>query len=236
MGQTDRFDLRYPEQGDEVDVPTDLSELAEDVEDWLSRLFEATSTTRPAGVPAGFMIRETDTGEVRVYNGSTWVLVGGAAGGGGGAFLGGGLWRAASSQSIPNTSSGPGTIVAFGTAVGTPTLITRTTQGAGHMFELESAGLLTGVVTGRWTTTTTAGVRDLSVWCDRAGGTAFDESLSHDGGGTVAGQPKGRSLPISRYLPAGTTLVVYAYNGTGATRTLEHNSGQWVSIDLNLIG
>ena len=40
----------------------------------------------------------------------------------------------------------------------------------------------------------------------------------------------------TRYLEAGTKLIVYVFNGTGSSRVLEPNSGAWVHLDLWRVG
>lgn len=160
-------------------------------------------------------------------------LPGGGGGGGGGGFSGdGGTWRAPSSQSIPATVSGPGTPVLLSTADGTPTGVTASAASPGTRFVLVGAGLWVGGLIGRWTTTTVGGVRDFAIYYDPAGGTSYTQALTSPNPQTVTGQPKGGAYSFARYLPAGTALVVYAYNGTGSPRTLEHNGGQWVALDL----
>lgn len=233
MGTTTRGALPYPDDADEVNVPADIRELAEAADPYLFSADRKTSATRPTltADDHGYLLDEEDTGNLVRWNGTTWVVVGGGAGGGGGDAFGG-RWKAASAQSIPATLSGPGTPVAFGTDPSSSSGVTKTTYLAGHMFELTAAGLWTGGLIGRWASTTTGGVRDFGIYCDQAGGTSFTEALTGPQPQTVTGQPKGGTWPIGRYLPSGTTLVVYAFNGTGSTRSLEHNAGEWVSLDL----
>lgn len=159
-------------------------------------------------------------------------IPGGGGGGGGGSSGDGGTWRAATAQTITATASGPGSPVLLGDPDGSPAGVTASVFGTGTKFVLTSAGLWVGQFVGRWATTTVAGVRDFAVYCDRTGGTATDEALSGPNPQTVTGQAKGGNWSIARYLPAGTAIVVYAYNGTGSTRALEHNGGQWVALDL----
>lgn len=239
MGTTSRFGLRYPEIGDETNVPLDISELASDVDARLSRAFECTSGTRPTGVPSGFLIRETDTGLVLVYNGSSWTGLGTSGGGGGGGGSTGGRWSATGAgQSIPNTSSGPGTIVAFGTASSSPvpTGVTRTTEGAGHKFELLSSGVWSAAATVRVASASAGGECSASIWSDLNGdGSGYDYNVDQDGG-RRENLPRSLKPGLPTYLPAGSKLVVYLYNGTGTTRTLEPNSGAWVHLDIWLVG
>lgn len=238
MGATTRGGLPYPEEGDEVYPPADIQELAEAIAPYLFSADRKSSTTRPtlASGDRGYLVDESDTGNLVRWNGSTWVAVGGSAGGGGGGGGGGaafgGRWKAATAQPIPATVSGPGTPVKFDTDPVGGSGVEKSTYLAGHMFELTAAGLWTGGLIGRWASTTVSGIRDFGIYCDRAGGTDFEEALTGPQPQTVTGQPKGGTWPIGRYLPAGTTLVAFAYNGTGSGRNLEHNGGEWVSLDL----
>lgn len=207
MGTTANRSYTYPELTDEPNVPLYVKTLADQVDADVKAVADAVAALG---------------GDVDDPDAPTTVV--------------GGTWRAASSQSIQATASGPGTPVALGTPVGSPTGVTTATSGDGHVFTLGSAGLWVGTFIGRWTTTTVGGVRDFGVYCDRAGGTSFTEALSSPNPQTVTGQPKGGAYSFSRYLPSGTKVIVYGYNGTGSTRTLEHNGGQWVALDLWRLG
>jgi hypothetical protein len=233
MGATVRGALPYPEDPDEVNVPQDLKDLADALASKLWSADPKSSSTRPTLTSGdrGYLLDESDTGLLVRWNGTTWVTVGGTSGGGGGS-VSGGRWQASTAQPIPATASGPGSPVAFATPPASPVAVTRSTYLSGHVFELTASALWHGVFNGRFASTNTSGVRDFSVACDRAGGTDFDEVLSAPMPATVVGQPKGGPYPFVRYLPAGTKVVVYAYNGTGSMRSLEHNGGEWVSLDL----
>lgn len=157
-------------------------------------------------------------------------IAGGGGGGGGGTVLGGRWFATGAGQSIPATVSGPGTVVAFGSAGAdpAPTGITRTTEGVGHKFELLTSGLWHAGVTLRVASSATAGEVSVHI---RYGPTTFDTVLLGDGG-RREGLARMFSPSKSRYLAAGTKLVVQVYNGTGAGRTLEPNGGDWVQIDI----
>jgi hypothetical protein len=237
MGETSRFELPYPEVGDETNVPLDLQELADATDSRLSRRFTCTSSTRPAGVPTGFEIYETDTGLSLLYDGASWIGPG-TGGGGGGSSTGGRFTAGSTAQSIPNTASGPGTVCAFGTASSSPvpTGVTRTTEGAGHKFELLSSGVWACGASVRVASSATGGEVSASIWADLNGdGSGFDYNVAPDGG-RREGLPRTLQPSRSTYLPAGCKLVVYVFNGTGSTRTLEPNAGSWVNIDLWLVG
>jgi hypothetical protein len=241
MGTTDRFDLTYPEQLDEPDGPAQIQALAEDVEGWLSRAFRvanasarATLGTALGSAGYGFLVIETDTKLPYMWNGTTWLGLTGSGGGGGGGAAGGATFTQTSAQSIPNTASGPGTIVSLpGGSAGS--LIERTAQGSGHKFELLASGLWSADAQVRIATTSTAGEVSAAIRYDPAGGSNFDRSLAIDGG-RREGLARTLQPGKRRYLEAGTTLAVFVYNGTGSTRQLEPNAGDWVNLDLWLAG
>lgn len=237
MGQTDLWDIRYPETTDENDVPTDMAEMAADIESGLGRAFECTAATRPTGVPSGFIIRETDTGDWLGYSGVGWVALS-ASGVGGGGSTGGGRHSAGGvAQSIPNTTSGPGTVLALGTAETAPlasTLLTRTVEGAGHKFELGGSGMWACGATVRAASSTAAGELSADIVADIDGG-GYDLVIAKDGS-KREGLPRTLCPSRTLYLPSGTKVLVYIYNGTGTARTLEPNAGAWVHLDLWLVG
>jgi hypothetical protein len=228
MGTTTRFALAYPASTDEPNGPVQIQALADDVEDQLARAFPCTSGTRPTGIGDGFLIWETDTKLLLAYDlaTTTWTGVGSGSGGGGGGSTAGGTWTAGTSaQSIPNAAN---TIVAFGTAVGSPTGVTRAASGAGHKFTLGSSGVWAVHATLRYASAAAGGVRDVGVWANAT------TNLAHSGS-AVAGQPATHSLGTVRYLASGTEITVIAYQATGAARVLEPNSGAWVHIDIALV-
>lgn len=240
MGTTDRG-IPYPEDSDEVNVPADMREMAEFLNPRIYSAARGVSSARPTLTAAerGYLLDESDTGEMVRWNGTTWVGTGGSGsgdgGGGGGGGSGavfGGRWKAATAQSIGATVSGPGSEIAFATNPDDVDGVTKATLGSGHVFTLTAAGLWTGGLFGRFASTPATGVRDFGLYCDRAGGSAFNEALTSPQPQTVAGQPKGGNYGFSRYLPSGTKIVAYAYNGTGSARLLEHNGGEWVSLDM----
>jgi hypothetical protein len=204
MGTTANYGWSYPELTDEPNVPLYVKTLADAADADLKALSTAVAALG---------------GDVDDPESPVPVV--------------GGTWRATgSAQSIPATASGPGTPVALGTPVGSPSGVTTATSGDGHVFTLGSAGLWVGGFIGRWLTTTVGGVRDFGVYCDRAGGTNYAEALSSPNPQTVTGQPKGGAYSFARYLPSGTKIIVYAYNGTGSPRSLEPNGGQWCALDI----
>jgi hypothetical protein len=228
------YGFPYPESTDEVDVPQDILDLATAANSRAYKAYPCTSTTRPTLTSGdrGFLADESDTGNLVRWNGTTWVVVGGSGGGGGGGSVFGGRFKAATAQSIPATVSGPGTEIAFATDPTTHAGVTKAVLGSGHVFTLTAAALWTGTLIARFASNPANGVRDFGLYCDQAGGSSFSEALTSPMPQTVAGQAKGGPYSFSRYLAAGTKVVAYAYNGTGSGRVLEHNGGEWVSLDL----
>jgi hypothetical protein len=228
--------IPYPDDSDEVDIPQDLEDMAVALNTRVYSAAPGASTARPTLTSGdrGYLLDESDTGALMRWNGTTWVSVGGSSGGGGGGggSVYGGRFKAATAQNVPATTSGPGTEIAFGTDPTTHDGVTKAVLGNGHVFTLTAAALWSGVLFGRFATNPANGVRDFGLYCDQAGGSAFNEALTAPMPQTVAGQAKGGPYAFCRYLPAGTKIVAYAYNGTGSGRLLEHNGGEWVSLDL----
>jgi hypothetical protein len=236
MGTTTRAGLRYPSENDETDGSGQMETLAEDTDAQLYRAQPiANAAARPASPQRGWMVHQDDDDRFYGYDGSVWVPLSGSGGGGGGGGYSGGRFVATSAQNIPNTTSGPGTILGLPSAganmPGAATGVTRTSSGSGHEFELAEAGLWTATANVRLASAAAAGEVSLSVWADLAGGTSYDFSVAIDGG-RREGLPRTLNAHGETYLPAGTTLVVYVYNGTGGTRATEPNSGNWCHLDL----
>jgi hypothetical protein len=239
MGTTDRFDLAYPEGLDEPDGPAQIQALAEDVENWLARAYPVADASARTTLGTalgtggrGFSVIEIDTGAPYMWTGTTWVsLSGGSGGGGGGGEDGydGGHFEQTSAQSIPNTTSGPGTVLSLPN--GTGSQITRTVEGSGHKFELLASGVWACGAGVRVTSTSTAGEVSAMIRANLPAATGFDTVVAADGG-RREGLPRTLEPSRSRYLPAGTTLAVFIYNGTGGTRTLEPDDGEWCNLDL----
>lgn len=207
MGTTARG-YAYPGLLDEPNVPQHIQALAEDVD---ADVAELAAAIEALGGDLG-------------------------GGGGGGDAVGGTYVATGGGQSIPNTLSGPGTPVAFGSQLGTPNGITRSIYATvGHTFELLSSGLWAIGATVRVQSSSAAGEVSATI---RYGATtaAMDTVLAADGG-RREGLPRtlGPGKP-ARYLPAGTKVVVQVFNGTGSSRVLEPNSGDWVQLDLWRVG
>lgn len=228
MGSTSRFTLHYPDLTDAPNGPAQLQQLAEDADSWLCRAFPCTSSTRPSGVPAGFLIRESDTGNVLVWSGSAWSQVNGTVSGGGG---GGGTslistvsatYAATATQSIP---TGADTVVAFGVEQAADPAVTRSTSGAGHKFTLAQTRL--------WQVTATVRFAQNSV-----GGRTFDLQT---GAGVVLAKASGpvntdapwtANLAVARKLTAGATVQVVARHNSSSSVPLEPAGGSYVHIDI----
>lgn len=245
MGTTTRFELAYPEQLDEPDGPTQFQALAEDVEGWLSRAFPvanaAARTTLGTALGAGgygFLVIETDTKLPYMWNGTTWLPWGGSGGGGGGGGgggdAGGGTFTQTSAQTIGNTVSGFGTIVSLPEG-DTGDQVERTVEGAGHKFELLASGVWAIGGVARVASSPATGEMSASIRVDTAGGTSFATVLDHDGG-RREGLPRTLKPGRTRWLPAGTMVALFVYNGTGGNRLLEPDGGNWVNLDAWLVG
>jgi hypothetical protein len=206
---------------DAPNVPQDIGFLATDVETWLCRAFPCTATTRPTGVADGFLIRETDTGNLMMYNagGSAWVQVAGSAGGGGGTTGGGelaipGRWRASGTQSLPN---GVDTVVGFGTTDNSSSVVTRATSGPGHKFTLTEAGVFTITATVR-IEAGAAGSRFLEL--RNSAQSAMFVAVGDQGGPAAAT----RHFSITDKFSVNQELVVVATQSSGATLNTEPGS------------
>jgi hypothetical protein len=127
--------------------------------------------------------------------------------------------------------------VAFGSEVTppSPTQVTRSTEGAGHKFEVLTSGVWACSATVRVQSAATAGEISVGIWADLDGVGGFDHNVAHDGA-RREGLARTLNPAATTYLPSGCELVVYVFNGTGTTRTLEPNAGAWVHLDLWLVG
>jgi hypothetical protein len=230
LGSTPRFVLRWPDLTDAPNGPAQFQQLAEDTDGWLCRAFPCTSSTRPSGVAAGFLIRESDSGNILVWTGSAWSQVNGAVSGGGGGGGGGtslistvsATYAATSAQSIPTQTD---TVVAFGVEQTADPTVTRSTSGAGHKFTLAQTRL--------WIVTATVRFAQ-----DAVGGRTFELTtgsgavLAKESGPVNADAPWSASLSVARRLPAGTSVQVRARHNSTASVPLEPQGGDYVHIDI----
>lgn len=229
MASTSRSGLRYPVLNDAPNVPQDIKFLAEDVESKLYRAFPCLSTTRPSGIGDGFLIRETDTGNLGLYNAttSTWVLFSptGSGGGGGGGTVtstASATYSAAVAQPI---STGVDTAVAFAVQQVADPEVVRSTQGAGHKFKLNATRI--------WTITATIRFAQ-----HPAGGRTVDlrtvtgAVLAKASGPVDTDAPWTCNIAFSRRLPINTEVYVVARHNAGVGISLEPNNGDTCHIDI----
>ena len=231
MPTTSRFGLRYPAATDPDNPPQDLGFLAADADGWLSRAFVCTSTTRPTGVPTGFLIFESDTGALWVWDGDSWAIptnlaAPGGGGGGGGSTVAAvsASWQASSAQPI---AANQDVTVAFGTAIGTPDgAVTRAPSGAGHAFTLTRAWTITGTI--RYAQDAVGG-RIVTLE------TLSGQRLSRASAPPNAGAPWSTPLAAARRLTSGTQVrVITRHNSTTDPLTLDPDGGD--SVQINFVG
>jgi len=227
MGTTPRFILRYPELTDAPNGPIQFSTMATDTENWLSRVYRCTSSTRPTGVPDDFLIRESDTGNLYIWTGSAWAQISGAVSGGGSEGGTGAIgtvsatYTANSAQPIPHNAD---TTVAFGVDGPTDSAVTKSTSGAGHKFTLNQTRLWTITATVRYTENGSGG-RAVDI---RTGSTL----LAKGGSQSSSTNPYTVNLACARRLSAGTQISVVAWQNSGGSLALDPNSGNTVHIDI----
>ena len=236
MGSTSQFALRFPELTDAPNGPEQIKALAEDADGKLARAFKCTSTTRPTvSDGSAFLIYETDTAKMFVWDGNSWeppvtVEVTNPGGGGGGG--GGGTpatvstvsatYAATTAQPI---SSGSDVVVAFGVAQTTDTAVTRSASGAGHSFTLNQTRLWMLSATVRFATHDDAGGRTLEL---RAG----SNILAKVGADSPDDNAWTGNVFCARKLTAGTVITAVVRHNGGSGVALEPNNGQFVHIDL----
>jgi hypothetical protein len=229
MATTTRNGLRYPVLTDAQNGPQQLRNLAEDVAGWLSRAFPCLSTARPAGVGSGFLIHETDTNRVQLWTGTAWervaLLSDVPAGGGGGAPTGAAGYAATVTQMAADETD---VVVAFGTVLANDPLVTRSGQGAGHKFVLNSSGIWMITATVRWAQANDGG-RTFEL---RAGSTVLAKVGASSGENT----PWTANLAIVRRLASGTEVHVWGRQDSGGSLAIEHGNGNYCHIDLALVG
>lgn len=230
MGTTPRFGLDYPERTDEPNGPQQIRNLAEDVEGRLSRAFPCLSTARPTGVADGFMIRETDTGLVLIWDGAEWDTVGGAASGGGAVTTAHAQFSAASAQSVATGN----VVCGFGTTDTASPEVVRAANGSGHQFTLGATAIWNITTTVRWASTSATGERYAGIHLPGASG---GTPLAGQGGNPPTNNPTTLNVALTRYFSSGAVVMVNLFNGTGGTRTLEPGTGNgWVRINFTRVG
>lgn len=232
MATTTRDALRYPALSDSPDVVRDITNLATDVEGALHRAYPCTSTTRPTGIDEGFLIRESDTGAVLVWDGADWQALGaGVSGGGSGGSLAYAQFSASSAQSVANATD---VTCGFGTADTASSAVTRAVRAEGHQFTLNTAGLWTITATVRYSTTTATGERYAGIHTGSGGGQPLAGAGSNPSSGS---SPVTLNVAVTRYFTASSTVFVNLYQGTGNPLALEPGSGGgWVRLNFGLVG
>jgi hypothetical protein len=222
VGTTSRG-LRYPELTDPPAGPTQIRNLADDVNPKLYAAFPATSF--PTGVANGTLVDRTDEGKVYVLRNGTWQpidVVSGGGGGGGTVTVGSVAATYAGSAAQPITTA-TDVVVAFPTAQTTDAAITRNTSGAGHSFTLGQTRLWTITATLRFADAVGGG-RTFEL---RAGSTVLAKA-----GEPYIDGPWTTNLAVTRKLNANTVITAVARHDNGASLALESNSGNYVHIDL----
>jgi len=225
LASTTRFELRYPGLTDAPNGPAQLQALAEDTDGWLCRAFACTSSTRPTitdGRP--FIIRETDTTNVLIWDGSAWVLIA-PAGGGGGGGAGATISTIYSATAVQSPAHNTETTVAFGVDVATDAAVTKSTSGAGHKFTLNQQRLWTISATVQFTENGSGG---RAVDIRTTGGTV----LAKVGSESSSENPWTANPSVTRRLAAATEIVVIAWQNSGSALALGPGSGNTVHIDI----
>lgn len=128
--------------------------------------------------------------------------------------------------------SGADTVVAFGTADVTSSLITRSTQGAGHKFTMGASGLVAVSVTVRWSTTGASSTGEKNMHVENAAGIWHHSSDI----------PANSAVPITNHvsfvkpLDAGDAVVVEVFQNSGGDEDLDANAFLAVPrIDIGFI-
>jgi hypothetical protein len=231
-----RWGLPAPDEDDPVEGWLQIAALRDDLEALLgSALRVPNAAARTAlGVALGtggarLLVVQDDTSQPYLWLGASWLALGGSGGGGGGGGGGGtgtrGRWAATTAQDV---ASGGSVVAAFGSDLETSPDWSKVTRGAGHGFRAQRAGVVSGALNLRYATTTANGVRDVHVRKNT-------DYVGSSGGSAVAGQPRHHSVAIlPQPIAEDDEIWVDLFNGTGATRQLEPNGGQWVQLSLVL--
>jgi hypothetical protein len=230
-----RYEVPVPDLGEDPNIPEDMRAIVEAIAPWLCRAFPATSTSRPPSPPVGMLIRETDTGARRIWNGTEWELWSSTAGGGGG---GGGDVSAFAAFTGVAQSVGAGQVVCSfpNTEVADPA-VERETRAAGHQFKLED-GLWRISTTVRWATSPATGERYAGVHLGPTGG---GNPIGGSGSNPPGGTPTTLNVSVEKVFTTGQAPFISLWNGTGGTRTLEPgpdgaSTGGWVRVSFTRIG
>lgn len=123
-------------------------------------------------------------------------------------------YQAASTQTITHNT---GTVVAFGTALVTSSLVTRSTTGAGHLFTFGASGLWYVGTNIRWAALAT-GIREM--WID-SGGTRLMSSAATGSSGSDANL----FCSTCRWFNSGDSVSVRVYQFSGGNADITPNVG-----------
>ncbi len=232
MSTTARWGVPYPEKYERPEGWLQLKAVADHLEANLGHALEVADTAERTALGTaigsggrGLLVLQVDTGQPYMWLGASWLAIGGSGGGGGGGTGSRGRWAASSAQ---NVISGSSVVAAVGSDLESSPDWTKVTRDDGHGFRAQRAGVLSGALVLRYATTTASGVRDVHV---RVG----TDYAGSSGGGAIAGQPRHHSVAIlPRPIAEDDEVWVDLFNGTGGTRQLEPNGGQWVQLALEL--
>lgn len=123
-------------------------------------------------------------------------------------------YQNASTQSIPDSTD---TVIAFGTDQFTSSLITKSTQGAGHKFTFGTNGIVSVTTTIQFAANAT-GERAIH----------FEDSLGLWHGSVNnhgdSGNPTILNLGITKYFASGDWIVVEAYQTSGGALNVDSNA------------
>jgi hypothetical protein len=132
-------------------------------------------------------------------------------------------YSAASNQSIPTSTD---TVIAYGTANRTSTLVTRAVSGAGHSFTLNRAGLWAVTATTRYGSTAASGE-----WYHAIVAAGAIEAAQGHIGPAIAGS-RTINASVTTYFPAGSIVTVNAWQSSGGAVNTDAGNPGWVSVHL----
>jgi hypothetical protein len=241
-----RANLVVPDRGDNPDGPTELQALAASLDPVLFCGFPCPSTARPSSPPDGFIIRETDTGAIRMWAAGSpgaWsgdLRGGGGTGGGGGTFDPGALahtrYSASAAQTIANDTV---RACAFGNTDQDDALISKgaVTIGGqiGHAFTFGAPCLAWLSASVRYAASGNVGSRYAGLhWY---GGAHDGDPLKGVDPGTASEGAVSLALAESRYFAEGDSVYVQLYQNSGGPLNLEPGpDGEmglgWVSLSI----
>lgn len=179
--------------------------------------YVCTSSTRPAG-HSGQIIYETDTGMTAIYDGSTWRYL---VPDGTSSVRTDVEYNASAAQGIPNSTN---TILAFGTNSLISSLVTKATNGAGHQFTLNRAGLWSITCTLRYVGSVNA--RETYIDINGTYGVLAAQSTV-----TNVNVATTQNVSVVKAFPAGTVIYVRGFQSSGGTLNTDPTAG-WSRLNL----